>query len=468
MSWNDYGEGCEGEMRDAACSFCGKGSEEALVMIVGPDGTYACEECVAACAELVMDELGADLERNDSGKLVWTYETSQRRQEIADRKTRSKPRQVDASRPKGMLTPREIYKKLSEHVVGQDEAKITLSVAVYNHYMRVLASAAKASGIGAEKSNVLMLGPTGCGKTLLAKTLASIMNVPFAIADATTLTEAGYVGEDVESVLRLLIASADGDVKRAETGIVFIDEIDKIACKNAGVSITRDVSGEGVQQALLKMIEGTNARVPPQGGRKNPSQECTDIDTRNILFIVGGAFPGLEDFIAVRFSKPTIGFNSPNPDRDDEDANALLAQVTPGDLEAYGMLPEFIGRTPVIAILEDLDEDDLVCIQTEPKNAIARQYEEQFAREGCKLFFTDAALRAVAREAIGRGTGARGLRSIYERVLLKAMFELPDYEGSTQVVVDESDIIGETEPRIIDTTAPDAEEQGGLLAAVAC
>ena len=347
-------------------------------------------------------------------------------------------------------TPRELYERLSEHVVGQEDAKRALSVAVYNHYKRVsMGAVAEEGDVELAKSNIMLLGPTGSGKTLLAQTLARTLQVPFAIADATTLTEAGYVGEDVENILLKLITAADFDVARAEIGIVYIDEIDKIARKAENLSITRDVSGEGVQQALLKIVEGCEASVPPQGGRKHPQQELIHIDTTNILFILGGAFVGLADIVAQRVGKHGLGFNVELPESKKQAEAELLAQVLPEDLNKYGMIPEFVGRIPVITSLDELSEEDLVRILVEPKNALVKQYTRMFEFEESDLVFEPEALKAIAHEAAEHGTGARGLRSICERVLLDVMYELPEQGGSSTVIVRASDITGETKPEIV-------------------
>ncbi len=358
-----------------------------------------------------------------------------------------------SERPEDILadlpTPHQLYAELSEHVVGQEEAKRALSVAVYNHYKRISMGAdAQEGDVELAKSNIMLLGPTGSGKTLLAQTLARTLRVPFAIADATTLTEAGYVGEDVESILLKLLTAADFDVPRAQIGIIYVDEIDKIARKAENVSITRDVSGEGVQQALLKIVEGTDATVPPQGGRKHPQQELIHIDTTNILFILGGAFVGLTDIIAQRVGKSGVGFNADMPESKKHEEAELLSRVLPEDLNKYGMIPEFVGRIPVITSLAELSEDDLVRILTEPKNALVKQYVRMFEFEDSQLSFEPDALRAIAREALEHGTGARGLRSICERVLQDTMYDLPETDGPSKVVVRETDIAGQTKPVI--------------------
>lgn len=351
-------------------------------------------------------------------------------------------------------TPRELFEQLSEHVVGQEEAKRALSVAVYNHYKRVSLGAAADSGdVELAKSNIMLLGPTGSGKTLLAQTLARTLKVPFAIADATTLTEAGYVGEDVENILLKLITAADFDIPRAEVGIVYIDEIDKVARKAENLSITRDVSGEGVQQALLKIVEGCEASVPPQGGRKHPQQELIHIDTTNILFILGGAFVGLPDIIAERVGKTNIGFGSDMPESKRAADAELLTQVLPEDLHKFGMIPEFVGRIPVVTALKELSEEDLVRVLTEPKNALVKQYTVMFKYEDSDLVFEDDALTAIAERAIEHQTGARGLRSICEKALMDVMYELPEYEGHTRVVIRRSDIEGTTKPVIEQVSA---------------
>ena len=351
-------------------------------------------------------------------------------------------------------TPRELFEQLSEHVVGQEEAKRALSVAVYNHYKRVsLGEAADSGDVELAKSNIMLLGPTGSGKTLLAQTLARTLKVPFAIADATTLTEAGYVGEDVENILLKLITAADFDIPRAEVGIVYIDEIDKVARKAENLSITRDVSGEGVQQALLKIVEGCEASVPPQGGRKHPQQELIHIDTTNILFILGGAFVGLPDIIAERVGKTSIGFGSDMPESKRAADAELLTQVLPEDLHKFGMIPEFVGRIPVVTALKELSEEDLVRVLTEPKNALVKQYTVMFKYEDSDLVFEDDALTAIAERAIEHQTGARGLRSICEKALMDVMYELPEYEGHTRVVIRRSDIEGTTKPVIEQVSA---------------
>lgn len=420
--------------KDIVCAFCGKNPQQVAAMISGPNGIYICDECISICADAMMRDLGFSTRGlND--------------EEVADQAVSAAPapESVLAQLP----TPHELYAELSEHVVGQEQAKRALSVAVYNHYKRIsLGEAADEGDVELAKSNIMLLGPTGSGKTLLAQTLARTLQVPFAIADATTLTEAGYVGEDVENILLKLITAADFDIERAEIGIIYIDEIDKVARKAENLSITRDVSGEGVQQALLKIVEGTEASVPPQGGRKHPQQELIHIDTTNILFILGGAFVGLADIIAERVGKSGLGFNADMPESKKHADAALLAQVLPEDLNKFGMIPEFVGRIPVVTSLSELSEEDLVRILTEPKNALVKQYRKMFDFEESDLVFEDAALTAIAHEAVEHGTGARGLRSICERVLQDVMYDLPETKGATRVVVRATDITGETTPEI--------------------
>lgn len=434
---------------DIHCTFCGKTPDQVNAMISGPDGIFICDECISLSAEAMMADL--NLRGLESDALNHVLQVSA---DVEDDEQVS-----GAPVLENLPTPRELFEQLSEHVVGQEEAKRALSVAVYNHYKRVsLGESADSGDVELAKSNIMLLGPTGSGKTLLAQTLARTLKVPFAIADATTLTEAGYVGEDVENILLKLITAADFDISRAEVGIIYIDEIDKVARKAENLSITRDVSGEGVQQALLKIVEGCEASVPPQGGRKHPQQELIHIDTTNILFILGGAFVGLPDIIAERVGKTSIGFGSDMPESKRAADAELLSQVLPEDLHKFGMIPEFVGRIPVITALKELSEADLVRVLTEPKNALVKQYTVMFKYEDSDLVFEDDALIAIAEKAIEHQTGARGLRSICEKALMDVMYELPEHKGHTRVVIRRSDIEGTTKPEIEHLDAAEGSE----------
>ena len=399
------------------CSFCGKTQDEVRKLIAGPEGVYICNECVDICVGIVEEEYEFDAVDMDPGEI-------------------------------NLLKPVEIKQFLDDYVIGQDTAKKVLAVAVYNHYKRVLAMKHQESDVELQKSNILMLGPTGSGKTLLAQTLARMLNVPFAIADATTLTEAGYVGEDVENILLKLIQAADGDVARAEYGIIYIDEIDKITRKSENPSITRDVSGEGVQQALLKIVEGTEAHVPPQGGRKHPHQELIPINTTNILFICGGAFEGLDKIIEHRMDKKSIGFNSEVTTLSEKNKGAVLREALPEDLIKFGMIPEFVGRVPVTVALDALTKEDMVHILTEPKNSIVKQYKKLFELDGVQLSFEKDALDAIAEKTITRKTGARGLRAIMEQMMMETMYEIPSDETIKHCKITKEVVDGSGQPII--------------------
>ena len=414
--------------KNVRCSFCGKAQESVRKIVAGP-GVYICDECIDLCNSIIEAEI---------------YDEENEKYELGEE----------------IPNPQEIKKILDEYVIGQEDAKKSLSVAVYNHYKRIMHEEEKdINDVEIQKSNILLLGPTGCGKTLLAKTLAKILNVPFAIADATTLTEAGYVGEDVENILLKLIQAADGDIEKAEKGIIYIDEIDKITRKSENVSITRDVSGEGVQQSLLKIIEGTVASVPPQGGRKHPNQELIQINTENILFICGGAFEGLENIIKDRTGQKAIGFGTKIESQKDINKYEIFQELLPQDLLKFGLIPEFIGRLPIVATLKDLDKEALIKILKEPKNALVKQYTKLFEIDGVELEFEDEALNAIVEKAIERKTGARGLRSIIEEIMRDIMFEIPSNPNIEKCIITKETVLNKAEPKIIENVNKNEQKE---------